>query len=282
MSLQHSESFTFDDAQQEDRKVGASSRGNGARRAAPERARWSHCPLCPQRLAKLLVSILEQGLPLSHRVTWLQTIRILSRDRSCLVPFTSRQSLHALASYADISASEGSSSEAPDMDVVLEALKCLCNLVFSSPVAQALAAEAHLVVKLTERVGLYGKKSFPHEVQFFDLRLLFLLTALRTDVRQQLFQELHGVHLLTDALELTLRVTPEEGPLVVLPPQETERIMEILKVLFNITFDSIKKEVEEVSCGLKLWWGLLTLAALLHGQVFHNTFRFLSVRHRGQ
>lgn len=143
------------------------------------------------------------------------------------------------------------------MDVILESLKCLCNLVLSSPVAQTLAAEAHLVVRLAERVGLYRKRSFPHDVQFFDLRLLFLLTALRTDVRQQLFQELRGVHLLTHTLELTLGVTPEESPPDLLPPQETERAMEILKVLFNITFDSVKREVDEVSDSLNLW-GLLT------------------------
>ncbi|KAM4850763.1 chaperone Ric-8A [Urocitellus parryii] len=226
---EHSQSFTFDEAQQEDRK----------------------------RLAELLVTVLEQGLPPSHRVTWLQTVRILSRDRSCLDPFTSRQSLHALACYAGISASEGSVPESPDMDVILESLKCLCNLVLSSPVAQTLAAEAHLVVRLAERVGMYSKKSFPHEVQFFDLRLLFLLTALRTDVRQQLFQELHGVHLLTHTLELTLGMTPKESPPDLLPPQETERAMEILKVLFNITFDSIKREVDEEDTALYQYLGTL-------------------------
>lgn len=98
------------------------------------------------------------------------------------------------------------------MDVVLESLKCLCNLVLSSSVAQVLAAEAGLVVRLAERVRLYCQSSFPHDVQFFDLRLLFLLTALRTDVRRQLFEELQGVHLLTEALELTLGMTPGEGP----------------------------------------------------------------------
>ncbi|XP_046500468.1 synembryn-A isoform X4 [Equus quagga] len=136
------------------------------------------------------------------------------------------------------------------MDVVLESLKCLCNLVLSSPVAQVLAAEARLVVRLAERVGLYRESSFPHDVQFFDLRLLFLLTALRTDVRQQLFQELQGVRLLTDALELTLGMSSEESPPELLPPQETERAMEILKVLFNITFDSIKREVDEEDAAL--------------------------------
>lgn len=217
-------------------------------RAVPGRDAWcSHSSLYPQRLAELLVLGLEQGLPLSRRVTWLQSIRILSRDRSCLDPFTSRQSLQALACYAGISSSAGSAPEALNMDIVLEALKCLCNLVLSSPVAQVLAAEARLVVSLAERVGLHGESGVPHDVQFFDLRLLFLLTALRADVRQQLFQELRGVRLLTNALELTLGVTPKDSAPEPLPPQETERAMEILKVLFNITFDSVKREVDQVS-----------------------------------
>ncbi|KAF3822431.1 hypothetical protein GH733_007805 [Mirounga leonina] len=247
---ENSQSFTFDDAQQEDRKVGADRGGKGQAWVAPGKgAWWSRSSPCPQRLAELLVSVLEQGLPPSRRVTWLQSIRILSRDRSCLDPFTGRQSLQALARYAGI-AFEQSAPEPLDMDVVLESLKCLCNLVLSSPVAQVLAAEARLVVRLAERVGLYHKSSFPHDIQFFDLRLLFLLTALRTDVRQQLFQELRGVHLLTNALELTLGMTPEENPPELLPPQETERAMEILKVLFNITFDSIKREVDEEDASL--------------------------------
>ncbi|KAF6105951.1 RIC8 guanine nucleotide exchange factor A [Phyllostomus discolor] len=214
---ENSQSFTFDAAQQEDRK----------------------------RLAELLVSFLEQGLPPSGRVTWLQSIRILSRDRGCLDPFTSPQSLQALACYAGISAARGSVPEPLDMDVVLESLKCLCNVVLSSPRAQALAAEARLVVRLAERVGLHHQGSFPHEVQLFDLRLLFLLTALRTDVRQQLFQELQGVHLLTGTLQQTLAVAPGQSPPELLPSQETERAMEILKVLFNITFDSVRREVDE-------------------------------------
>lgn len=38
--------------------------------------------------------------------------------------------------------------------------------------------------------------AFPVQVRFFDLRLTFLLTALRVDIRAQLSQELHGISLL--------------------------------------------------------------------------------------
>lgn len=198
-------------------------------------------------------------MPSSGRVTWLQSIRILSRDRSCLDLFTSRQSLQALAHHAGISASDGVGPELPDLDVVLESLKCLCNLVLSSPAAQVLAAEARLVVRLSERVVRCPESVLTHDIQFFDLRLLFLLTALRKDVRQQLFKELCGVRLLTDALELTLGVTGE-GPPERLPAQETERAMEILKVLFNITFDSVKRDVDEVRADRNPWLGLSSVA----------------------
>ncbi|XP_036136915.1 synembryn-A [Molossus molossus] len=243
---ENSQSFTFDAAQQEDR----------------------------QRLAELLVSALEQGLSPSRRVTWLQSIRILSRDHSCLDAFISRQSLQALACYAGISATESLVPKPLDMDVVLESLKCLCNLVFSSPEAQVLAAEARLVVRLSERVGLHRENSFPHDVQLFDLRLLFLLTALRRDVRRQLFQELQGVHLLTNALELTLGVSPGQSPPELLPPQETERAMEILKVLFNITFDSVRREVEEEDAALYRRLGTLLRHCVMVAAAGNRTEEF--------
>ncbi|XP_030416654.1 synembryn-A isoform X1 [Gopherus evgoodei] len=220
-----SQCFTFEDEEREERK----------------------------KMAQLLIKFLERELQPSCQVTCLESIRILSRDKSCLDPFTTREGLQTLARHAGIDYSEELIREVPDLDVILEALKCLCNIVFSSPRAQELTAEARLVVGLTERIKLYNEKNLPHEVKFFDLRLLFLLTALRVDIRQQLAQELRGISLMTDTLELTLgvkwldphEVATEGSPPLPLPRQETERAMEILKVLFNITFDSSKREVDE-------------------------------------
>ncbi|XP_019375411.1 PREDICTED: synembryn-A isoform X1 [Gavialis gangeticus] len=220
-----SQCFTFEDHEREERK----------------------------KLAQLLIKFLERELQPACQVTCLESIRILSRDKHCLDPFTTREGLKTLARHAGIDYSEEVIREIPDLDVILEALKCLCNIVFSSCRAQELTAEARLVVGLTERIKLYNEKKLPHEVKFFDLRLLFLLTALRVDIRQQLAQELRGISLMTDTLELTLGVkwldpyeVATEGSLPPpLPRQETERAMEILKVLFNITFDSGKREVDE-------------------------------------
>lgn len=202
----------------------------------------------------LLIKFLERVLQPSCQVTCLESIRILSRDKKCLGPFTTMESLKTLAKHAGIVYREEQILEVPDLDVILEALKCLCNIVFSSPRAQELMSEARFVVGLTDRIKLYNERNFPHEIKFFDLRLLFLLTALRVDVRQQVAQELRGIGLMTDTLELTLGVKwidPHEvaakgDPSLPLPRQETERAMEILKILFNVTFDTNKKEVDEV------------------------------------
>ncbi|XP_054828619.1 synembryn-A isoform X1 [Eublepharis macularius] len=209
-------------------------------------------------LALLLIKFLERVLQPSCQVTCLESIRILSRDKSCLDPFSTMESLKTLARHAGIDYTEEQIREVPDLDVILEALKCLCNVVFSSHEAQELASEAQLVVGLTERIKLYNERNLPHEIKFFDLRLLFLLTALRLDIRQQFAQELRGIGLMTDTLELTLgvkwidphEVAAEENPAMLLPREEVERAMEILKVLFNITFDTSKREVDEEDAAL--------------------------------
>ncbi|XP_009983052.1 PREDICTED: LOW QUALITY PROTEIN: synembryn-A [Tauraco erythrolophus] len=215
-----SQCFTFDDEEREERK----------------------------KMAQLLIKFLERELQPSCQVTCLESIRILSRDKHCLDPFTTKEGLKTLSRHAGIDYSEELIREVPDLDVILESLKCLCNIVFSSPRAQELTAEARLVVGLAKRIKLYNE-----------------------DIRQQLAQELRGVSLMTDTLELTLgvkwmdpyEVATEEGILPPLPRQETERAMEILKVLFNITFDSSKREVDEEDAALYRHLGALLRHCLM-------------------
>ncbi|RXN01703.1 Synembryn-A [Acipenser ruthenus] len=213
-----------------------------------------------ERLGKLVIRFLERDLQPSCQLACLETIRILSRDKNCLEPFATPQAIQTLGRHAGIKHSEGVTSEIPDLEVIVEALKCLCNIVFNSPSAQEVGAELRLIVGLTERLKLYNDRHWSHEVRFFDLRLTFLFTALRVDVRGQLAHELRGISLLSDALESTLGLRwldtfevaradkGDDG--LPLPRQETERTMEILKILFNITFDTSRRDVDEEEAAL--------------------------------
>ncbi|XP_069461304.1 synembryn-A isoform X2 [Ambystoma mexicanum] len=211
-----------------------------------------------EKLGEVVIKFLGRDLQPSCQAACLETIRILSRDKHGLTPFTSRASMYTLARYAGVDYSEECEvSLMPDSESVVEALKGLCNIVYNSPEAQQVATELRLVNGLSRRLKLYNETKSCHESKFFDLRLLFLLTALRVDVRRQLAQELRGVSLLTDALESTLALKWADVYEVVtdrctpaLAKEETEWVMEILKTLFNITFDLNRREVDEEEAAL--------------------------------
>lgn len=133
--------------------------------------------------------------------------------------------------------------------VVVEALKCMCNVVFNSVPAQQVGADLQLAEGLC--ACLHSVNSSHHEVSLFSLRLLFLLSALRTDVRGMLRREMGAVRLLTNMLERTLNVRwvgpyeaappdPEAPPI---SPENNDCAMEALKALFNITMSDSNDEV---------------------------------------
>ncbi|XP_062917608.1 synembryn-A isoform X1 [Mobula hypostoma] len=210
-----------------------------------------------RRLGQAVLCLLDQTLQPACQLAGLGCLRILSREKSNLRPFAGSAALRMLARHAGIESELEREGGLPDPDVMMEALKCLCNVVFNSTAAQEVCADSGLVVGLCRRLRL-GDKQLYSGVRFFDLRLLFLLTALRLDVRRQLGRELRGVRLLTDVLEHTMAVrwvsslevaARDQGD----PPlaQElTDCAMEILKVLFNITFDLYKRQVDEEDAAL--------------------------------
>lgn len=211
-----------------------------------------------------MLGFLERDLQPSCQLACLETIRILSRDKKSLAPFATRHAMQILIRHAGLGQGEGVTPEIPDLEVIVEALKCLCNIVFNSEAAQEAGAELQLIMGLAERLKQCREPQWNHDVRFFDLRLTFLITALRVDVRAQLARELRGVSLLSEALDATLGLCWPDMYEVAragfdgcseLPPlgrQETERAMEILKILFNVTFDSNRRKVDEVRLCLLL------------------------------
>lgn len=208
-----------------------------------------------QKLCRGLLTVLRRSdLPLCQS-TCLETLRILSRDKHVLGPVATKEGMLTLAGLARICVAghEGEpleEAQSPeDERVVVEALKCLCNLVFNSVPAQQMGVDLQLAEGLCARLHLV--RASHHEVGLFSLRLLFLLSALRTDVRSTLQKEAGAVRLLTNVLERTLDVRwvgpyeaappdPETPPI---PLENNEHAMEALKALFNLTMSDSSDEV---------------------------------------
>uniref|UniRef100_A0A3Q3EG20 Synembryn n=1 Tax=Labrus bergylta TaxID=56723 RepID=A0A3Q3EG20_9LABR len=203
-----------------------------------------------ERLGELVLGFLNRELQPSCQLACLETVRILSRDKNCLNPFISHSAMPR--SPATLASKETSQpSENADQEVISEALKSICNILLHNHTGQVISK-----LRYQCDTELFG---FSVQVRFFDLRLTFLLTALRVDTRAQLAQELHGIRLLGNQLDATLGlcwpdsletaragfegVPPEEMPL--LSREQTELAMESLKILFNITFDTAKRKVDE-------------------------------------
>ncbi|XP_026222459.1 synembryn-A [Anabas testudineus] len=279
-----------------------------------------------QRLGELVLGFLNRELQPSCQLTCLETVRVLSRDKHCLDPIISCSAMSTLARYAGIAMAstatpaysqslecqvqsqrgEGEEtedvssevvkeasppSENPDQEVIVEALKSICNILLHSEVGQVVAADLQLIRGLAERLKQCHDPTWSHEVRFFNLRLTFLLTALRVDIRAQLAKELHGISLLGNYLDATLGlcwpdtlemarpglegIPPEEIPQ--LSRQQTELAMEVLKILFNITFNPTRRKVdEEEAAGYRHLGAILRRCLMSHADGEERTEEFHS------
>ncbi|XP_010773419.1 synembryn-A [Notothenia coriiceps] len=137
-----------------------------------------------------------------------------------------------------------------------EAMKVLCNVVYNSSWAQERFSALRLICGLTERLSSAVSFSSPSSVHFYELRLMFLMTALRRELSTQLQKE-GGVSIFTAALESCLKVQWKEQYECVLDPaappislEASQRIIEILKILFNITHSAHRQEPSEDDAAL--------------------------------
>nr|XP_020467773.1 synembryn-B [Monopterus albus] len=203
------------------------------------------------KLCQSVLTVLGRQVQPSCQKTCLETLRILSRDKGILAPVATKEGMLTLGKMAKLHAGEEGDSnqkntqeDTPSTEeekVVVEALKCLCNVVYNSPAAQQVSVDVNLAHGLC--ASLRTAHTWHHEVGLFTLRLLFLLSALRPDIRGVLRQDWDAVRLLTEVLEHTLHVcwvgryeAAHPGPQAMpMPAHDNERAMEALKALFNLT-----------------------------------------------
>ncbi|XP_046395436.1 synembryn-A [Ischnura elegans] len=225
-----------------------------------------------RRLWSSLFKILVDSNAAPNYAVCLESIRILSRDKTELNDLVCEEWLNILLQHAGLMSQEEAlqriNQPLVEYHVMLEAQKCLCNLIFNSTTAQKVCATNHAVEGVVMRLRTYRDPDLPHDIKYFDMKMLFLITALCADVRPHLKEELHGLTYLMETLDLIVKEavgtghdsasTRENSEEVIqdhhhqissgsqhptLSDSQVDLACEVLKVLFNLTVGKSKQDV---------------------------------------
>ncbi|XP_062568468.1 synembryn-A-like [Saccostrea cucullata] len=160
---------------------------------------FSFPDLSPDLKTKIVEALIHRlNAPGSSKchVLCLKTLRMFSREKDKLVNMVSEPTIATIMRMTGLNhyaSKEGDLVEIQngDPEVMLEALKCLCNLVFNSQLAQRICSKNGCVEGIIQRLKTYKDPALPHEIKFFDMRLLSLLTALCEETSYNPSLDLH-------------------------------------------------------------------------------------------
>ena len=148
----------------------------------------------------------SESLSLSYTARCLEALRVLSRDKSNLGEMVSEESCLIFLSLAGLHTNSDSNSHLEVETVIsrsvviIEALKCICNLVYQNTEFRECVVRYNCTEAVCRRLPWFGKTDLPRDVKFFDLRLLFVLTALEANERTTALHA-NAVEFLTAALD---------------------------------------------------------------------------------
>uniref|UniRef100_A0A2S2QUL4 Synembryn-A n=1 Tax=Sipha flava TaxID=143950 RepID=A0A2S2QUL4_9HEMI len=155
-------------------------------------------------------------------------------------------------------------------DVIVEGLKCLCNIVYNCNVAQEVCCSNKTVDCIILRLRTYFEQNIPYVIKYFDIKLLFLLTAFNKNIRIKITKELHGLTYLMEVLDNILRETIEDASKNNPSNLQEENVSlscEILKTLFNLTVIPNNETPEEDD--YSIW---IRLISILRDLLVTSTF----------
>ncbi|CAL4134284.1 unnamed protein product, partial [Meganyctiphanes norvegica] len=142
-----------------------------------------------KRLWKVIMSRLKDSQASNIHQSCLDTVRILSRDKSTLNDVIDQERLAVIVRLAGLVPEEEALqnlNQQINYEVVAEAQKCLSNLVFQSQAVQKWCCVNSCIPGLMCRLKTFRDPDLPHLVKYFDIRLLFLITATCPHVRKQI------------------------------------------------------------------------------------------------
>lgn len=133
-----------------------------------------------------------------------------SRDKEYLDDIMDEARIDKLLVRSDLKSVEVNNDVKTSDEVQLEALKCLCNLVYNSKAVQIICETNELLENIFKRLVQYRDLEYLDEIKFFDMKLLFLITAFCPALRIKFKEKLHGVIYLTEYLAYILNTVSEK------------------------------------------------------------------------
>ncbi|KAI1309411.1 Synembryn-A [Halotydeus destructor] len=225
----------------------------------------------------------------------LATLRILTRDKKHLDELFAPDRIETILHLANLVGEEEAymtdNNQAFDAKIVVEAQKCLCNLIYNNGVIQRMCCSNSCIDGIMLRMRMFKDPQLPMEIKYFDMRMLFLLTALCADVRPRIRDESHGLIYLMEVIDLILKTSQEQGEKTTkkslrrrkgskkgdkgkmqegqhlhLDDAEADLACEVLKVLFNLTCNLDRNHLNEVEEA-----HFMRLVAILHDLLLTET-----------
>ncbi|XP_065172750.1 synembryn-like [Atheta coriaria] len=188
-----------------------------------------------QEIWKALTAYLVNPNAEAIHLDVLNTIRILSREKSGLDDVMTDELIETLIENTGIKAGVYF-NEPSHYNIELESVKCLCNLIFNSRVASTMCCKNGTLEGITQRLKKSRDMKPPSELLFFDMKILFIISALCSNIRPKLKEDLHGLNYLIEILEHLLGGEGDENEAVTeLADLQVNTACEILKTLFNLT-----------------------------------------------
>lgn len=210
-----------------------------------------------REFADKILTVINDVIPLSHDVEviteCLKALLIMSRDApSVHGTFNTKRTWDNLSLLAGLkTVSKESTSECLESseDIAVLCLKCLSNLLFITKDSERYSNDAEFLQLVINKLSSHGQ--FSVDLEFFYVRLLFLVTALNKDARSAIVHKCNGRQVLTDMLTAKLShcsKTDARCPTsrAILPAQEAKSCREILKTLFNVNIKADRAKVSEV------------------------------------
>ncbi|KAL6428305.1 hypothetical protein ACFW04_008541 [Cataglyphis niger] len=195
-----------------------------------------------EKLWKRLFYYLTDCTHRDHHHHYLAALRILSRDKTNLNELITDEEIKIILQNAiltKICEEEQISYTAG----TIESLKLLCNLLFNSVKVQQSKVLISSLPYLIDRIKNYSI-NVPYNVKLFDMRILFLLTALNISTRDIVKTDLCGDICLIKIIEEFVTQN-RDNKTTVIKNEEIMVVCEVLKVLFNLYVHSDDTGVED-------------------------------------